>query len=889
MEFLVNMWRRVQFLLHRDQIERELQEEIRAHLDLAAQDAMSNGAARDDAQRSAALQFGNRTRLVEESRESWGFPRLEEFLQDLRYGARLLVRSPGMSVVAVLTLALGIGATTSLFSVVNAALLRALPYPGADRLMIARETNQTGDPAGVAYPNYLDWKSQNHVFDGMAAYSSYITYNIQAGERTERISGELVSAEYFDLLGAQAYRGRLFTPKETATPGEGAFAVISYGLWQREFGSDAGIVGHRLLLNESPFTVIGVMAPGFLGLSPAGEIWVPIAMYNQLFPQVAQYDFLRNRDTHWHRVLARLKAGVSTKQARAELQQIAGRLALEYPNENQGRGASLRPLTDELRGHLRTPLWLLLGAVAIVLLVACANVANLLLARMVSRERELAVRAALGAGRRRLLQQLLTESLLLALLGGIIGLALAQWTRGVLAPVLPVSLPAFAQVDPGAGGLTFALLATLLAALLVGLGPARRAASCRAQATLSSGSRSQTGRRARRVGDLLAAAQIALAMVLLAGAGLLVRTLSAMRHIELGFQPDHLALLRFDVPNLGYTGEKRVQMAEELAERARALPEVASAAVTMIDPFAWSGLNRGFTIDGHESVRGDWDDVLYVEVGPDFFHTMGVPLREGREFGRHDPVNAERVLIVSESFAKRFWPGQDALGKRVKLGGADYKSPWMSVVGVAGDFQFDSLTGNLHTPVFYVPSMQSDVVISMDLIVRTKSAPEAFIPVLRGLVQKFDPNVPVYNANSMEERLSGERAATRSFVLLLGFFSASTLLLAALGVYGVLASAVGQRIQEMGVRLALGAERSDVLRLVLGQGLLLAAAGTTMGIAAALLLTRWMKSLLYGVSAADPLAFVAAAGVLLLLAVAACLPPAWRATRVDPVVVLRYE
>ena len=880
-------WLRLCGVVRRQRGEREMRAELEAHLQMHVEENLRRGLSPAEARRQALVALGGLEPAREAYRERSGLPWVETFAQDVRFGLRMLCKSPGMSLVAVATLALGIGATTALFSVVNAALLRSLPYPNAGRLMILRETTPGGYGA-VAYPNYLDWKSQNHSFEMMAPYSPTI-FTLQAGEHTERLSGELAASEYFALLGVRAIQGRLFLPEETATPGRDPVALISYGLWQRSFGGDARIIGRTVRLNETPFTVAGVLPPEFLGLSGTADVWAPVTMYNQIFPQVAQYDFLHNRDTHWHRVLALLKPGVSLEQARAEMKQIGDRLAAEYPKENQGRSGGVWPLTDVLQGRLRAPLWLLLGAVGIVLLIACANVANLLLTRLASRGRELAVRAALGAGRRRLLQQLSTESLVLASLGGVAGAALAYAARNALGAALPVEMPAFAEVRADRSVLLVSVLLTLLAGLLVGLAPARRAAGSRAEDALRTGTRSHGGQHARRLSDALAVCQIALAMVLLAGTGLLGRTLWAMHRVDLGFQPEHVALLRFDVPNQGYTGEKRARLGEELAAGIRALPGVESAAVTYMDPFEWSGINRGFTIEGRETVRGDAENVFYEEVGPDFFRTLGAPVLQGRDFNAADSTTAPRVLIVSQAFAKRYFPNESPLGKRITFGVLDEKSPWMTVVGVAGDIQFDSLTGDLRTPVFYAPCLQSGVIIGLDLIVRTQGDPRAILPTLRNAVRRFDRNLPVYNLTTMNERLGGAMASTRSFALLLGFFSVSALLLAALGVYGVLSAGVSQRMQELGVRRALGAQPGEVLRLVARRGLLLILAGAGTGMVAALALARFVRNLLYGVSSADPWAFLAAAGVLGAVAAVACSLPAWRATRVDPVIVLRYE
>ena len=811
------------------------------------------------------------------------------FWQDLRYGLRVLRKSPGFAAVAILTLALGIGANTAIFSVVDAALLRPLPYKDPASLMALRETVGKSGFGTVSFPNYEDWTVQNHVFEELAAYSAE-EFHVTGGEQTERVSGEMVSDNYFRLLGVAPALGRTFLPEENETPGKGAVAVLSYGLWEQRFGADSSVLGRPVRINDADYIIVGVMPKGFRGFSGAAKIWIPMAMYDIAWPQLAKFDFLHKRDVHWHRVLGRLKPGVPQEQAQADMAAIGDRLAREYPEANRDRSVSVQAARDVLIGHFRTPLFLMLGAVGFVLLIACANVTNLLLARASSRAREIAIRVALGAGRWKLLQQLFTENLWVVLGGAGLGLLLAAWGVDVLASLLPVSLPTFVDIRVDRGVLAFTLLLTALTWLLLGLLPAWKAASPDLNDWLREGARGSQGRHGRRVGGVLVVAEISLAFVLMIGAGLLLRSFVQMLHVDPGFRPDHLLTMRFDVPNR-FIGEQRLQFGQRLLNRIATVPAIDSAALTFADPFLWEGFSREFAIEGHAPLPpAEMDTVYYHEISPNFFHTMGIPLLSGRDFTVRDDSHVPRILIVTESFAKRYWPGQNAVGRRIKFGPADSNAPWMEVVGVVGDIRYRSLRQDPEAnPVIYAPLEQSEVIEGMNLMARTKGDPEGMAAPLRQAIQQYDSEIPVYHVATVEQRIAEQGGETRAYASLLGFFALLALLLSAVGVYGVMSYAVAQRTHEIGIRMALGAHPSGVLRLVLEQSLKLTLSGLALGVVGALVLTRLLAGLLFGVRETDPITFAVGALLLAAVALAACCIPARRAMRVDPIVALRHE
>ena len=814
---------------------------------------------------------------------------MEAFWQDVRYGLRLLAGKPGFASIAVLTLALGIGANTAIFSVVNGVLLRSLPYAESDRLVFAAES-VGGRPMPVSYPNFLDWRTQQSVFQKLAAYSAD-DFKMAGLDQAERVTGELVSDDYFELLGMTAIRGRSFLPEENSKPGAGPVAVISHGFWQSRFGGDDKVLGRIVRLNEADFTIIGVAPEGFHGFSGIAEVWMPMMMYSELYPATARFNFLAARDIHWHRVLGRLNPGVSLATAQTEMETIGARLAKDFPQANEGRGVTLIAARERVVAKLRTPLLVLLAAVAFVLLIACANVANLFLARAAARSREMAIRLALGASRWRVIRQLLTESLIVAALGGATGLLLALWGVELLVSVLPISLPRFAAVGIDARVLAFTSAISIITGVLMGVVPALQASKTELNQTLKEGSRSAGGPRGNRVRSALVAAEIALALMLMIGAGLMLRSFQRMLTTDAGFKPDHLVTLRFDAPNKKYQDEQRTTLGQRMVERLEAVPGVESVGATFVDPFVWAGINLAYTIEGKPPIDpAERDTVYYHNISPNYLHTMGIPLRAGRDFALGDDLRSPQVMIVSASFARRYWPDEDPLGKRVKFGPESSTKPWMTVVGVAGDMKFRTLRQDeTAEPVIYTPLLQTRVVISISLIVRTKVDSSSMLVTLRREVQAFDPDIPVYSVATIEDRLRDQTAETRSYALLLALFAMLAVLLAAMGIYGVMAYSVAQRTHEIGVRIALGAQPRDVQRLVVGHGMLIAMIGIAAGLIGAFSLTRVMSALLFNVSATDPMTFVVIALTLVAVALVACLIPARRATKVDPMVALRYE
>lgn len=808
---------------------------------------------------------------------------MDRLIQDLRYALRMFRKSLLATGTIVVTLALGIGGVTALFSVVNAAVLRPLPFPDSSRLMAVTESTPNGLGA-VAYPNFLAWKQRNRSFAELAAYSAS-KYNVQLADRTEHIDAELVTGEYLNILGARTVRGRLITPAETDASARQAIALISYGFWQSRFGGDPDAIGRLLKVNEVPFTIVGILAQDFVPMSSTAQVLVPISMYDDLWPQVARFHFLSNRDTHWHRVVGRLRPGVSVQQAGAEMKALADSLAQEYPAENKGRSAVVIPASDLLRGKLRTPLWLLLGSVIFVLLIACANIANLILSRMSSRNREIAIRLAIGADRMRLARQLYTEIAVLAAMGGVGALAFAIFAKDALVRLLPLRLPAFAIVALDWRVLTVSLAATVLCCVLVGALPVRAGRALQPADALREGGTATGSRQTRSLSSALAAAQVALAVILMCGAGLLMRTLWAMYNVDFGFRPDHLVFMRFQVPGR-YQGAARREFGERIREQVSDIPGVENAAVTMIDPFLFSGLQRGFTVQGHEATRGDAAEIYYQETGVGYFLALAVPLLEGREFSVSDDASHPPVMIVSRSFAQRFWPGESALGKHVKLGDS---GDWMTVVGVVGDYRFDSVTQPADIPVYYAPLLQSQVIVDLDVVVRTRTDPGSMITPITNQIAAYDRDVPVYNAATFDDRVASEMASTRGLALLLGTFAALALFIACIGVYGVIASGIAHRTKEMAVRLALGAQARDIIMLVLKTGAGIVLPGLAVGCTIAIATAQFMRSLLFGVRAHDAATFAGAVAVLVAAATLGTWIPARRASRIDPSNALRND
>jgi predicted permease len=870
--------------------ESELDDELRAHLDALIEENIRRGMNPRDAKYAARREFGGVEQTKELYRDHRGLPFLETLFQDIRFGTRMLRKNPGFTIVAVLTLALGVGANTAIFSVVKAVLLRGLPFKDPAQLVRVNESVVKGGRSPVAYLNYLDWRAQNTVFEEMAAFGD-CEIILNGKDKSDRLDCEEVSDSYFSLLGVSAALGRTFTPEENAVPMKHAVALIGFGLWQRRFGSDPQILGKPIRLNDYEYTIIGVLPRGFLGYSDSAEVWIPMMMRDAAWPQVAKFDFLHTRDIHFHKVLARLKPGVTMAMAQTQMETIASRLARAYPKENRERGVLVTPAREDYVRSFRAPLLILLGAVAFVLLIACANVTNLILTRSTARDRELAIRVALGAGRGRLIRQFLTESLLLTLGGALAGVTLAFWGLAPLVSVLPVTFPSFTHVSLDSGVLFFAIALAAGTALLLTILPVFNSAKTDVNEALKESVKSSTGLRGRQTGRFLIISEVALALVLMIGAGLMLRSLAHLLTDSPGFRPDHLVTLRFYVPDRKYEGDGRNRFGPELAERIAQFPGVQSAAATFIDPFLWGGLQRGFAVEGHAPIsNAEADTVYYQEIGPNYFHTMGIPLIGGRDFSMHDSLSAAGVVMVSESFARRYWPSQDPAGKRIRYGGADSSNPWLQVIGVVGNVKYNSLRQDPEAePVIYGPLLQSEVIINMNLVVRTHNSPEAMLGPLREEMQRIDPAIPVYNVATFKERMRQDSAETRSYGLLLALFAVLAVVLAAVGIYGVMSYWVTQRTREMGIRMSFGAKPGDLHRLVIGEGIRLALAGIVAGALGATLVSRAMASLLYGVKPFDPALFAALAAGLTGVVILACYIPARRATKVDPMVALRYE
>jgi len=790
--------------------------------------------------------------------------------------------------IAILTLALGIGANTAIFSVVNAVLLRPLPFVDPDRLvMIWEDAAFAGFPKNTPAPaNYVDVKNQNTVFEDMAAMD-FRSFNLTGDGQPEKVEAKGVTASFFPLLGVKPIAGRWFVPDEDK-PGANQVVIISHSLWQKRYGGVANIIGRELVLNGEKYSVVGVMPPGFQFLDSKIGMWVPLA----LTPEQ-----LASRTRHYLITFARMKPGVTFAQADAEVRAIHRRIATDNPEEMGRMSGYALPLRDQVSGELRRPLFMLLVAVAFVLLIACANIANLLLSRSTSRKREIAVRSALGAGRLQIVRQLLIESLLMAAVGSACGLLLATWSFAFLQRLIPDGLVLSNSLGLDWPVLVFTLVVTLLTAVIFGLAPAFQASRIDLNEALKQGG-GRTGLNAggNRLRSAMVVAEVALALVLLVGAGLLIQTFLKLRDQYSQLRPESVLTMRTVLSPSKYPEQaQRVSFYKQVLERVEALPGVVSAGYSTSVPLEWKGGTNGFSIEGRSVEQmtsgGLSYDANHRQVSANYLPAMGIAIKQGRPFTDADNEQSVKVAIINETMARQYWPGQDPMGKRFKLGDPeDNEVPWVTIVGIATDVRQMGVDEAVK-PEMYFPYQQGiePFYTPRDLAIRTAGDPLGLVATASNEIHQVDPDQPISNIRTMAEVLGEETSARRLGMTLLTVFAGLALLLATLGIYGVLAYFVVQHTQEIGVRMALGAQKGNILALVLKKGMTLTLLGVAIGLVAAFALTRLMASLLYGIGSADPLTYAGIAALLTLVAFLACYVPARRATKVDPMTALVYE
>jgi len=809
----------------------------------------------------------------------------------MRYGARMLLKSPGFTVVAVLTLALGIGANTAIFSVVNFVLLRPLEYANSDQLVMVweRNTKKGWNESPTSFADFVDFRDNAKSVELVAFTDT--NFNLTGGDQPERVAGLRVSANLFSLLGVNPARGRWFAPEEDK-PGAGHVLILSYGLWQRSFGGNSNLVNQTVQLNGQSYTVVGVMPPTFK-FPPAfsatttseelisnADLWVPLTT-----DDVPLIRNIRNL-----KMIGRLKAGVAPQQAQAEINSIASRLAREYPDVNAGLESVVIPLHEQIVGDVREALLILLGAVVLVLLIACANIANLLLSKATARHKEIAIRTALGANRGRLLRQLLTESTLLGLLGGVFGFLVAYAGSKTLVSFGSFSIPQLTDFSFDMKVPLFALVVSLLTSLIFGLAPAIDASNPNLNEALKEGGRSSSGGATRaRLRNALVITEVALAVVLVTASGLMLRSFVRLQGTSSGLNPHNLITLELELPDVRYhAAQQQTLFQQQLLQRVGSLPGVQNAATVDNLPFSGNAFNTSFTIEGRPTgPTTETPRAYYRVISPDYFPAIGIELHKGNQFTDRDTAEQPGVAIVNETAAQRYWPGVDPLGKRIKRGRPESKNPWLTVIGiVSGSRQLSLKEGS--QPEIYVPYLQNPG-LTFTLVARTASDPRSLTGALRKEVLSADREIPAANIKLMEELISNSVAKERFYVLLLAVFAALALILAAVGVYGVMSYSVTLRTRDIGIRMALGARPVDIFKHIVGQALLLGLIGLGVGIVLAIASTRVMSSLLYGINATDPLTLAITSLVLLAVALLASYLPARRATRVDPLVTLRYE
>jgi putative ABC transport system permease protein len=814
---------------------------------------------------------------------------METLIQDIKFGLRMLLKSPSMSIVATIALALGIGANTAIFSVVNAVLLRPLPYPNPDSLVELYETNlQRGTVRGShSYPNFFDIRSQNTVFERVSTYRSADFIMTGRGEPV-RLQGAVVTADLFPLLGVAPSLGRTFVPDEDKPSDTGRVVVLSHRLFQNRFAGDPAILNQRLTFDGVSFTVVGVMPPSFefpIQNEPV-ELWTTIA--GDSFGSEPITD---QRGAHFLRAIGRLKPNVTPEQAQGELNTIAARLEQQYPDTNTRRGLRLESALMALVGDVRPVLFILLGAVACVLLIACANVANLLLARATSRHKEMAVRAALGASRMRVIRQLLTESVLLSLVGGAVGLLLAVWWSDLLVALGKEDIPRAVQVGIDWRVLGFTLGVSIVTGVIFGLAPAFHSSKTDLVESLKDGGRGTSeGARRSRMRSILAVGELAVAVVLLVVAGLLIKSLWRLQNVNSGLQPENVMTFNVALPETRYKTDRQAPFFSDLKTRLESSPGVQSASSIVPLPLSGDRFVISFQIEGREVSPKDEPSADFFIAGVGYFRTMGIPVIKGRDFEQRDQHGSPPVAIVTEEFAQQYFPNEDPIGKRMQPGISTYDnedSPMREIVGVVGDIRNRTLNTE-PKPAYYVP--QTQVPFSgMAVVVKTTNEPRSLISGMTKEVAAMDADLPLFGVKTMGEYLSSSVAGPRFNTTLLSIFAGVALVLTLVGLYGVMSYSVAQRTNEIGIRLALGAQTRDVLLMIVKQGSILILLGLTIGLVGAFVATRLIESLLFGVTTKDPFTFAAAAVLLALVALLACYIPAWRATKVDPLRALRYE
>ena len=870
--------RRLQTLSDRDRFERDLEDEMKFHLEMETAKHVEQGMSPEEARTLARRELGPVDRFKDEVRDARGVTWMDDLRRDVRFGLRSLRRSPAFTLVAVLCLALGIGANAALFSVINAVLLRPLPFPEPERLVRAYETTADSGTSGVAIPNYRDWAAQSTAFEALTAWVRG-SRNLQQSGEAQRIRTVETTPNLFKMLRASPLRGRVFIPGQDE-PGRSPIIVISEALWRQRFGGDPALVGRAIRLDGSPYTVIGIMPASFAFPPLAREATEAWLLYEPNPPLLAE-----SRSAHFLNVAGRLKPGMSLEQASAQLQQIAARIEKAFPREQDGRSTQLIPLRESIVGRTRPALLILLGAVFLVLLIACANVANLLLARAAVRQREVAVRLALGAGRARLVRQFLVESLVLAMGGALLGLLLAFWGLAALSPLVKVALPLSGGMPLDGRVFLFLLAVAAFAGIAFGLIPALQASRGDVRESLVEGAgRTTAGGGQRRFRSALVVAEIALSLLLLIGAGLLLRGFLNVSTIKPGFVSQGVLTAHTALPGAG--AEELSRFYRPMLERVRALPGVRSAAVISMLPVQSAGLNGSYAVEGRPPVSVSQMPMAEIRLAsPGFFRSLGIPVLRGRDFDERDG-NQEPRIIINDVLARREFPGQNPVGQRILYDGQS-----LEIVGVVGDVHQAGLDqaplAEIYKP--YTDTLYADLLSDMVLVVKTAGDPAAMAGDVQRAVRAVDPGVPLYAVSTMDQVISDSLASRRLILWLLGLFAGIALVLSAAGLYGVISYLVAQRTREIGMRMALGAQAWDVLRLIMGQGAGLTAAGIVLGLLGALAATRVLENLLYGVSARDPFTFASIATLLALVALAATWLPARRASRVDPIVAIRNE